>query len=151
MKNTSIPLTVFRALDLDDFKNVCDCEEYPLLRTINRVLRKYPGPHNNCVLESRKKMKPVSEPTTKKPMITDASTKRPSIATTSRVTPRTTQSRQTTTRRTTTTETPPLDEFPEEPASDDEKTCSEGRLFMPHESDCNKYYQCDHGTVHVQR
>lgn len=27
------------ALDLDDFKNICACEEYPLLRTINRVLR----------------------------------------------------------------------------------------------------------------
>lgn len=27
------------ALDLDDFKNICGCEEYPLLRTINRVLR----------------------------------------------------------------------------------------------------------------
>lgn len=27
------------ALDLDDFKNICNCEQYPLLRTINRVLR----------------------------------------------------------------------------------------------------------------
>lgn len=27
------------ALDLDDFKNWCGCEEYPLLKTINRVLR----------------------------------------------------------------------------------------------------------------
>ncbi|BET00648.1 Glyco_18 [Nesidiocoris tenuis] len=33
------------ALDLDDFRNSCNCEEYPLLRTINRVLRNYPeGP-----------------------------------------------------------------------------------------------------------
>lgn len=39
------------ALDLDDFRNVCDCEEYPLLRTINRVLRNYPGPHPRCQLE----------------------------------------------------------------------------------------------------
>ena len=39
------------ALDLDDFRNVCDCEEYPLLRTINRVLRGYPGPHPKCRLE----------------------------------------------------------------------------------------------------
>ncbi|KAK9501597.1 hypothetical protein O3M35_012294 [Rhynocoris fuscipes] len=31
------------ALDLDDFRNVCGCEEYPLLRTINRVLRNYPA------------------------------------------------------------------------------------------------------------
>lgn len=41
------------ALDLDDFRNVCECEEYPLLRTINRVLRGYPGPPPKCVLESQ--------------------------------------------------------------------------------------------------
>ena len=140
---------------MDDFKNVCDCEEYPLLRTINRVLRKYPGPHNNCILESRKKMKPVPEPTTKRPMITEASTKKPSV--TSRPTQRTTHpittktTRPITTRTTTTTENTSLDEYPEEPATNVEKTCSEGRLFMPHESDCNKYYQCDHGKIHEQR
>ena len=31
------------ALDLDDFNNVCGCEKYPLLKTINRVLRNYGG------------------------------------------------------------------------------------------------------------
>lgn len=36
---------------MDDFKNYCGCEEYPLLRTINRVLRNYPGPHPKCQLE----------------------------------------------------------------------------------------------------
>lgn len=41
------------ALDLDDFKNYCGCEEYPLLRTINRVLRNYPGPHPRCQLEKQ--------------------------------------------------------------------------------------------------
>lgn len=39
------------ALDLDDFRNVCNCEEYPLLRTINRVLRGYPAARNKCKLE----------------------------------------------------------------------------------------------------
>ena len=39
------------ALDLDDFRNVCGCEHYPLLRTINRVLRSYPGPDPNCSYE----------------------------------------------------------------------------------------------------
>lgn len=39
------------ALDLDDFRNNCGCEEYPLLRTINRVLRNYPGKHPRCELE----------------------------------------------------------------------------------------------------
>ena len=36
------------ALDLDDFTDTCSCEPYPLLRTINRVLRGYPGPGPNC-------------------------------------------------------------------------------------------------------
>lgn len=39
------------ALDLDDFRNLCDCEQYPLLRTINRVLRNYPGPAPVCKLD----------------------------------------------------------------------------------------------------
>jgi len=36
------------ALDLDDFSNRCGCEHYPLLRTINRVLRDYPLPDPEC-------------------------------------------------------------------------------------------------------
>ena len=36
------------ALDLDDFGNRCGCEEYPLLRTINRVLRGYSRPAPAC-------------------------------------------------------------------------------------------------------
>lgn len=31
------------ALDLDDFNNECGCERYPLLKTINRVLRQIGG------------------------------------------------------------------------------------------------------------
>ena len=31
------------ALDLDDFNNECGCEKYPLLKTINRVLRQTGG------------------------------------------------------------------------------------------------------------
>ncbi|EDV54306.2 uncharacterized protein Dere_GG21384 [Drosophila erecta] len=47
------------ALDLDDFKNVCGCETYPLLKAINRVLRGFGGPHSKCWLEQRKNtMKP---------------------------------------------------------------------------------------------
>lgn len=79
-------------------------------------------------------MKPVLEATTKHPTL--GTTRKPSGSTT---------------QRTTTTVAPSLDGYPEEPASDIEKTCSEGRLFMPHETDCNKYYQCDHGMVHEQR
>ncbi len=40
------------ALDLDDFANVCGCENYPLLKTINRVLRDYPSPGNMEVFGS---------------------------------------------------------------------------------------------------
>jgi len=36
------------ALDLDDFANQCGCENYPLLRTINRVLRDYPLEDPHC-------------------------------------------------------------------------------------------------------
>merc|ERR1711970_239291 len=36
------------ALDLDDFSNTCGCENYPLLRTINRVLRDYPLEDPHC-------------------------------------------------------------------------------------------------------
>ncbi|TRY79747.1 hypothetical protein TCAL_01968 [Tigriopus californicus] len=36
------------ALDLDDFRNVCGCEHYPLLRTINRVLRGLATPDPKC-------------------------------------------------------------------------------------------------------
>lgn len=57
------------ALDLDDFKNICDCEEYPLLRTINRVLRNYAKPAPKCILGKPLKppKKPTAKPTTKKP------------------------------------------------------------------------------------
>nr|WNT43924.1 chitinase 2 [Monochamus alternatus] len=57
------------ALDLDDFKNICDCEEYPLLRTINRVLRNYAKPAPKCILGKPQKptKKPTLKPTTKKP------------------------------------------------------------------------------------
>ena len=37
------------ALDLDDYSKMCECEHYPLLKTINRVLRQYPVPEPDCV------------------------------------------------------------------------------------------------------
>ena len=40
------------ALDLDDFNNICGCEKYPLLRTINRVLRNYNAADPHCTLDS---------------------------------------------------------------------------------------------------
>ncbi|CAH0555523.1 unnamed protein product [Brassicogethes aeneus] len=53
------------ALDLDDFKNECGCEKYPLLRTVNRVLRNYAKPAPKCVLG-----RPQKKPTTMSPLIT---------------------------------------------------------------------------------
>ncbi|KAJ8920078.1 hypothetical protein NQ315_011732 [Exocentrus adspersus] len=54
------------ALDLDDFKNICGCEEYPLLRTINRVLRNYAKPAPKCILgkQTTPTKKPTVKPTT---------------------------------------------------------------------------------------
>ncbi|XP_008184295.1 probable chitinase 10 isoform X2 [Acyrthosiphon pisum] len=42
------------ALDLDDFKNVCGCETYPMLKTINRVLGRLPGPGPDCYLDQER-------------------------------------------------------------------------------------------------
>lgn len=49
------------ALDLDDFKNLCGCEEYPLLRTINRVLRNYKKKAPQCQLEKPARRPPGIE------------------------------------------------------------------------------------------
>jgi chitinase len=130
---------------LDDFRNACDCEEYPLLRTINRVLRQYPGPHNNCFLE-KTFTKPTAEETTKKPEVTTRpTTMRP-----------TSSARPETTRRTTTTTTlrPVVYEgedfdgeenYPEE--TDDHGCASGSRNFAVHDEDCSKYYICNHGSA----
>ena len=58
------------ALDLDDFRNLCGCEEYPLLRTINRVLRDYAKPDPKCILgktQAKPTQKPTKKPVTQKP------------------------------------------------------------------------------------
>lgn len=97
--------------------------------------------------------KPETEVTTKK----IATTRRPTTTTKATVTytrpsatqpsskrpPSTVANRKTTT----TTQVPSVEEYPEIPDLDDERTCIEGRLFLPHETDCNKYYQCDHGNL----
>ncbi|KAL1492113.1 hypothetical protein ABEB36_012603 [Hypothenemus hampei] len=55
------------ALDLDDFANECNCEEYPLLRTINRVLRNYSISDPKCVLGKGQEKPPVKTTTIKPP------------------------------------------------------------------------------------
>ena len=40
------------ALDLDDYSRMCGYEHYPLLKTVNRVLRKYPGAQPQCEMHT---------------------------------------------------------------------------------------------------
>ncbi|EDW63456.2 uncharacterized protein Dvir_GJ13003 [Drosophila virilis] len=110
------------ALDLDDFKNDCGCESYPLLKTINRVLRGYPGPHPRCTLEqSEKTMVAGDKGTIESPRPTvNTVTPASIVATSSRPDP-----------------SQPLD-------------CA-GRNYASHERDCNKYYICQYGEFIEQR
>ena len=52
IKNNGFGGGMIWALDLDDFNNQCGCEKYPLLKTINRVLRDYSSPDPHCTLDS---------------------------------------------------------------------------------------------------
>uniref|UniRef100_A0A1B0DNH2 Uncharacterized protein n=1 Tax=Phlebotomus papatasi TaxID=29031 RepID=A0A1B0DNH2_PHLPP len=129
------------ALDLDDFRNVCQCEEYPLLRTINRVLRRYPSPAPKCVLESQTEY----EDDDRTPPAPTTST------TTERITRKTTQTppKRTSTAATATPEGVPEDSQPSQ-GSLENQSCS-GDSMMPHEGDCNKYYICQFGHYAIQR
>ena len=135
----------FRALDLDDFKNSCGCEEYPLLRTINRVLRDYPGPHNNCNLESRIKPPKPTEETTKAPTTAVSTTKSTEVTVPYKPTKKKTTSRPrptSTTVKSTTYEGEDYEEEEEGTDLDDNDSCVDGTYF-PHETDCSKYYICN--------
>ncbi|RXG74038.1 putative chitinase 3 [Armadillidium vulgare] len=50
IKNMGLGGGMIWALDLDDFRNRCNCESHPLLKTINRVLRNYPEATVDCTL-----------------------------------------------------------------------------------------------------
>ena len=52
-KSMKIGGAMIWALDLDDFRNKCGCETYPLLKTINRVLRNYPESSAKCVVKCK--------------------------------------------------------------------------------------------------
>lgn len=176
------------ALDLDDFRNVCDCEEYPLLKTINRALRNYPQRKDQCPLEpvrqgntlsfllktSRTDWNPlhivqkpvyadepqtITEKPTRKPTTT-ASSISESAETTS-LKPATSKKptkkkKKTTTKAPSTTSKEPDYEL----INHDEQTVDHsndpalpqdcGTLFVPHESDCRKYYMCNYGRLFEQ-
>uniref|UniRef100_A0AAG5DHK2 chitinase n=1 Tax=Anopheles atroparvus TaxID=41427 RepID=A0AAG5DHK2_ANOAO len=148
------------ALDLDDFRNTCGCEEYPLLRTINRVLRSFPGPGPKCVLGlAGKPTEPPRERPTTTAMTTTTRRTTPRTTTTTTPIPTTTTRRTTTTTRRTTrpsTTRPtstarPTTPFIDDNDSDQSKGVCDGRLFVPHESDCSKYYICQHGQRYEQK
>lgn len=113
------------ALDLDDFRNLCNCEEYPLLRTINRVLRDYAKPDPHCILG--KSVKPPKDPAGSKP-----STQSPKPLSTTEVSV------------VSSTYQPPEPVLPPE-----NKPC-QGRLFVADEENCNQYYLCNQGQLQLQ-
>ncbi|XP_018794816.1 PREDICTED: probable chitinase 3 [Bactrocera latifrons] len=124
------------ALDLDDFKNLCDCETYPLLKTINRVLRNYPGVAPKCVLEQKQHA-----------MI--ASDSGPSQAYTAKPKPGAPKPNPTYASEyfdsSQQIQNSPLEDF----GTEVEKPCN-GRSFVAHETDCNKYYICQFEKLIVQ-
>ena len=93
-----------------------------MLRTINRVLRNYPGPHNNCILENKRK-KPTAEQTTRPPT-------------------KTTTRRTTSTTRRITSTTPMVEEYSDE-YQDEFETCTNGEFYADPKS-CDKYFICNH-------
>ncbi|XP_028131818.1 probable chitinase 10 [Diabrotica virgifera virgifera] len=109
------------ALDLDDFKNLCGCEEYPLLKTINRVLRNYRVPDPRCVL-GKKTENPTTKPSIQKPT-TKPPVHKPTVK-------------------------PPV--IIEEPDNELVPTLPcDGQLFVPHPN-CNQYYLCNQGELQLQ-
>ncbi|KAI9586702.1 probable chitinase 10 [Glossina fuscipes] len=117
------------ALDLDDFKNVCNCESYPLLKAINRILRNYSTPQPNCLLEKRDKT-----------MIADYEGKPPSSHTS-----KPTVGNSPVTPVISFKPTKPIQIFPDSP------TECHGKSYASHQHDCNKYYICQYGEFVEQK
>ncbi|XP_076756261.1 putative chitinase 10 [Xylocopa sonorina] len=123
------------ALDLDDFKNRCGCEPSPLLRTMNRVLRDYPkGPL--CPVTSEFITIDAGESTV------STTTERPSWEVTASPSPTYLPPISTT------TDIDDTDEVEASPALEgiSPENCG-NRLFVPHRTDCSKYYLCNFGRL----
>ncbi|CAG9760168.1 unnamed protein product [Ceutorhynchus assimilis] len=115
------------ALDLDDFRNECGCEEYPLLRTINRVLRDYAVPDPKCILgrgqgkPPLKPIKPTQKPTESwdRPTMSNPSSHQPTEA--------------------------------HKPTESSHMSLScNGNAFMSDPENCNQYYLCNQGQYTIQ-
>ncbi|XP_055372239.1 probable chitinase 10 [Condylostylus longicornis] len=136
------------ALDLDDFKDYCECESYPLLKTINRVLRNYPGPDPRCRLEERAEIESdIMRTTTPKPQKTSTVWWSPSSTTGA-------PTRRTTRLTTVFTNRPQTGIDKENEVDLEEETVNldcAGRNFAPHHRDCNKFYTCQFGVLIEQR
>ncbi|XP_023290069.1 probable chitinase 10 [Orussus abietinus] len=129
------------ALDLDDFKNRCGCESSPLLKTMNRVLRNYPdGPV--CPISDS----PVETPSypTSSPATTQATAEVEEVLTTTYPTYPTQQTSEPSAISTTEDSV----EVEAGPPLDFSMDC-EGRMFVPHKTDCSKYILCNFGQVSV--
>nr|AUF41628.1 chitinase 4 [Rhynchophorus ferrugineus] len=117
------------ALDLDDFKNECGCEEYPLLRTINRVLRGYSLADPKCVLgkSTDKPLQKPPKPATSTTVSTTTSTTKPTW---------------------TTKVTAPV--FSTSPKPSVSSLSCDGSIFKPHPTNCQQYYLCNQGQLSLQ-
>ena len=103
------------ALDFDDFRNTCGCETYPLLKTINRVLRGYPSPSSvDCLIRGKNRV-----------FCTVITLFFSNIFLGS---------------GTSTTEVVEI-EFPDSEEENEPSECIEGS-FKSHEAECSNYYHC---------
>ncbi|XP_018313223.1 probable chitinase 3 [Mycetomoellerius zeteki] len=132
------------ALDLDDFKNRCECEPSPLLRTMNRVLRNYPkGP-----------LCPITEGTEVIVIDVDQSNIESTTVTEHPIYESTPSPRPTyippATIPTTTELDSDMDDTIEVEASPPPPVDCGGHLFISHKSDCTKYYLCNFGKISEQ-
>ncbi|KAB7504487.1 putative chitinase 3 [Armadillidium nasatum] len=128
------------ALDFDDFVNRCLCDSYPLLKTINRVLRNYPSPKDECpMLGETSQGQPQTTPTPTS--TTTHSSTRPHFIVASTLRQKLTQTPHP-------SSPPPL---PVQEAPQGQfvamagKPCNAGE-FRPHH-DCSKFYECYQGKL----
>ncbi|XP_070161707.1 probable chitinase 10 [Polyergus mexicanus] len=130
------------ALDLDDFKNRCGCEPSPLLRTMNRVLRNYPqGPlcpitkGTEAIIIDVEQTDIESTTITERPIHESTTSSGPTYIP-PLITSTTIESETDDTVEIEASLPPPID-------------CG-GLLFLPHKSDCTKYYLCNFGKISEQ-